>query len=168
MILAVEIPNLLSLLLKGDPNATIQGLDAFPRDQWPNVVIVHFSFEIMVGLGLALGLLALLYWLLALRRRAPPMNRWLLLALVVAGPASVVAMEAGWFVTEFGRQPWIIYKVMLTSAAATSTPALGPTFAVFILLYLALGITLARLLLLLAQRERTRAAISETKDVSRP
>jgi cytochrome d ubiquinol oxidase subunit I len=96
------------------------------------------------------------------------MYRWLLLALVVAGPASVVAMEAGWFVTEFGRQPWIIYKVMLTSAAATSTPALGPTFAVFILLYLALGITLARLLLLLAQRERTRAAISETKDVSRP
>jgi len=145
--------------LKGDPNATIRGLDAFPRDLWPNVLIVHFSFEIMVGLGMALGLCSLLYWLLSLRRRGPPTDRWMLLALVVAGPASVVAMETGWFVTEFGRQPWIIYGVMRTSAAATSTPALGPTFVIFILLYLVLGLTLARLLLQLAQRERRRAAL---------
>ena len=168
MILALEIPNLLSFLLTGDPNATIKGLDAFPRDVWPNVVIVHFSFEIMVGLGLALGLCALLYWLLALRRRAPPMDRWLLMALVVAGPASVVTMEAGWFVTEFGRQPWIIYGVMRTSAAATSTPALGPTFVVFIVVYLVLGFTLARLLLLLAQRERRRPAILDAEGRPRP
>jgi len=122
------------------------------------VAIVHFSFQLMVGLGIALGLCALLYWILAARRRSPPTNRWLLLALAVAGPASVVAMESGWFVTEFGRQPWIIYGVMRTSAAATTTPALGPTFAVFILVYIALGLTLTRLLLLLAQRERRRAA----------
>jgi cytochrome d ubiquinol oxidase subunit I len=79
------------------------------------------------------------------------------MALVVAGPASVVAMEMGWFVTEFGRQPWIIYGVMRTAAAATSTPALGPTFAIFLLIYVALGLTLTRLLLLLAERERRRA-----------
>jgi cytochrome d ubiquinol oxidase subunit I len=156
-ILAIEIPGLLSWLTKGDPNATVQGLDAFPRDNWPNVVVVHLSFQLMVGLGIALGLCGLLYWLLFLRRRAPPTNRWLLMALVVAGPASVIAMETGWFVTEFGRQPWIIYGVMRTSAAATSTPALGPTFAIFLLLYVGLGLTLARLLLLLAQRERKRA-----------
>jgi cytochrome d ubiquinol oxidase subunit I len=123
------------------------------------VVIVHLSFQLMVGLGLALGLCGLLYWLVAWRRRGPPTDRWLLLALVVAGPASVVAMETGWFVTEFGRQPWIIYGVMRTSAAATSTPALGPTFAIFLVLYIALGLTLTRLLLLLAQRERRRAAV---------
>lgn len=157
-VLAIEIPHLLSWLLRGDPNATIKGLDAFPRDVWPNVVVVHFSFELMVGLGLALGFGSLLYWLLAARRRSPPTNRWLLMALVLAGPASVVAMETGWFVTEFGRQPWIIYGVMRTSAAATSTPALGPTFVIFLLLYVALGITLARLLLLLAERERRRIA----------
>jgi len=90
-----------------------------------------------------------------------------LAALVAAGPASVVAMETGWFVTEFGRQPWIIYGVMRTSAAATSTPALGPTFAVFILLYVALGVTLARLLLRLAERERRRAAIGDTQEIQR-
>ena len=66
-------------------------------------------------------------------------------------------METGWFVTEFGRQPWIIYGVMRTSAAATTTPALGPTFAIFLLLYVGLGLTLTRLLLLLAQRERRRS-----------
>src|SRR5712692_481279 len=158
MVLAIVIPHLLSWLVEGDPNATIKGLDAYPRDLWPNVLVVHLSFQIMVGLGLALGLCGLLYWLLAVRRRAPPTGRWLLLALMLAGPASVVAMETGWFVTEFGRQPWIIYGVMRTSAAATTTPALGPTFAIFLLVYIALGLTLTRLLLLLAQRERRRAA----------
>ncbi|MEA2668215.1 MAG: cytochrome bd ubiquinol oxidase subunit [Chloroflexota bacterium] len=153
-VLAIEIPNLLSFLTTGDPHATIHGLDAFPQDLWPNVLIVHFSYQLMVGLGLALGFAALLYWILAARRRSPPTNRWLLLALVAAGPASVVAMETGWFVTEFGRQPWIIYGVMRTSAAATTTPALGPTFAIFILVYVALGLTLTRLLLRLAERER--------------
>jgi len=167
-VLAIEIPHLLSWLLKGDPNATIQGLDAFPRELWPNILIVHFSFETMVGLGLALGFCGVLYWLLALRRRAPPTDRWLLLVLVVAGPASVVAMETGWFVTEFGRQPWIIYGVMRTSAAATSTPALGPTFAIFLVLYAALGLTLARLLLLLAQRERRRALTAGARETPRP
>ena len=162
-VLAIEIPHLLSWLLKGDPNATIKGLNDFPRELWPNILIVHFSFEIMVGLGLALGFCGVLYWLLALRRRGPPTDRWMLLALVVAGPASVVTMEAGWFVTEFGRQPWIIYGVMRTSAAATSTPALGPTFAIFLVLYAALGLTLARLLLLLAQRERRRAVVDGTR-----
>jgi cytochrome d ubiquinol oxidase subunit I len=166
-VLAIEIPHLLSWLLKGDPNATIKGLNDFPRELWPNILIVHFSFEIMVGLGLALGFCGVLYWLLALRRRAPPTDRWLLPVLVVAGPASVVAMETGWFVTEFGRQPWIIYGVMRTSAAATSTPALGPTFAVFLVLYAALGLTLARLLLLLAQRERRRAAIAQAREIPR-
>ncbi len=167
-VFAIEIPGLLSFLTKGDANATVQGLDAFPRDRWPNVLVVHFSFQVMVGLGIALGLCGLLYWLLAVRRRAPPTDRWLLLALVVAGPASVVAMETGWFVTEFGRQPWIIYGVMRTSEAATSTPALGPTFAVFLVLYAALGLTLTRLLLLLAQRERRRGAIVQAREVPRP
>ena len=162
-VLAIEIPRLLSFLTTWNPNATIRGLDAFPRDLWPNVLVVHFSYQVMIGLALALGLGGVLYWLLAARRRAPPLDRWLLLALVAAGPASVVTMETGWFVTEFGRQPWIIYGVMRTSAAATTTPALGPTFAIFLLVYIGLGVTLARLLLRLAQRERLGAVPDDVR-----
>jgi cytochrome d ubiquinol oxidase subunit I len=67
-------------------------------------------------------------------------------------------MEAGWFVTEFGRQPWIVYGIMRTSEAATTAPALGLTFAVFIVIYAGLAIAAARLLLYLAARTRSAAA----------
>jgi len=63
-------------------------------------------------------------------------------------------MEAGWFVTEFGRQPWIVYGILRTADAATTAPALGPTFALFILIYVGLAVTSARLLLQLARRTR--------------
>jgi cytochrome d ubiquinol oxidase subunit I len=94
------------------------------------------------------------YWLLAIRRRSFPKVRVLLLGIVAAGPASVVAMESGWFVTEFGRQPWIVYGIMRTSQAATSAPALGLTFALFIVIYAGLAIATGRLLLMLAARNR--------------
>jgi cytochrome d ubiquinol oxidase subunit I len=67
-------------------------------------------------------------------------------------------MEAGWFVTEFGRQPWIVYGIMRTSEAATSAPALGPTFALFIAIYVGLAIATSRLLLVLAARTRNAAS----------
>jgi cytochrome d ubiquinol oxidase subunit I len=98
--------------------------------------------------------MAAVFWLLAIRRRSLPTHRRLLFGLVLAGPASVVAMEAGWFVTEFGRQPWIVYGIMRTSQAVTTAPALGLTFAIFILIYVGLAITTARLLLTLAARNR--------------
>jgi cytochrome d ubiquinol oxidase subunit I len=94
------------------------------------------------------------FWLLAIRRRSLPTHRRLLLGLVAAGPASVIAMESGWFVTEFGRQPWIVYGIMRTSQAVTTAPALGLTFAVFIAIYAGLAIATARLLLMLAARTR--------------
>src|SRR6202011_3475059 len=101
-VLAIEIPRLLSFLTTWNPNATIRGLDAFPRDLWPNVPLVHFSYQLMVGLGLALGFCGVLYWLLALRRRAPPTDRWLLLVLVVAGAASGGGVGKGGVVCEVG------------------------------------------------------------------
>ncbi|HEX3629744.1 MAG TPA: cytochrome ubiquinol oxidase subunit I [Candidatus Dormibacteraeota bacterium] len=161
-ILAVEIPHLLSWLLTFRTDATVRGLDAFPPSLWPNIPVVRWSFESMSFLGILLGLLSLLYWYLAIRRRAPPLFPRLLSALVVAGPAAVLAMEAGWFDTEFGRQPWIIYNLMPTAAAATSASALGPTFIVFILIYVALGATLVWLLLAFAARERARQAAPAT------
>jgi cytochrome d ubiquinol oxidase subunit I len=73
---------------------------------------------------------------------------------VAAGPAIVIAMEAGWFVTEFGRQPWVVYGIIRTSDAATTAPALGVTFTVFLAIYAGLAVTTGRLLLLLARRRR--------------
>ena len=114
----------------------------------------------MVGFGTLIGLLAAVFWLLAIGRRSIPKWRLLLKGLVLAGPASVAAMEAGWFVTEFGRQPWIVYGVMRTSQAATTAPALGLTFAIFIVIYAALAITTGSLLLGLAARNRAAGRVS--------
>jgi cytochrome bd ubiquinol oxidase subunit I len=152
----IQIPKGLSFLAAFDPNAQVLGLDNFPPADRPNPVLVHLSFDGMVGLGTLIGLLAAAFWLMVIRRRRVPSWRPLLMALVVAGPASVAAMEAGWFVTEFGRQPWVVYGIMRTSEAATSAPALGLTFAIFIAIYAALALTTGRLLLALAARERAR------------
>jgi cytochrome d ubiquinol oxidase subunit I len=150
----IEIPRALSFLATFDLNAPVQGLDSFPPSDRPNPVLVHLSFDTMVGLGTLLGFLGLAFWGFAIWRRRLPLWRPFLLALVVAGPASVVAMEAGWFVTEFGRQPWIVYGILRTSEAATSAPALGQTFAIFTAIYLGLAITTARLLLGSARHNR--------------
>src|SRR5712692_3903244 len=157
LLYAIEIPYGLSLLAAFDPNAEVRGLDSFPADQRPNTVVVHLSFDAMVGLGIGLGLLALVFWFLAWRLRRVPTNRLLLWGLVAAGPAAVITMEAGWFVTEFGRQPWIVYGIIRTTAAATSAPGLGLVFAVFAAIYIALAVTLSRLLLLLARHNRERS-----------
>jgi cytochrome d ubiquinol oxidase subunit I len=151
----IEVPGLLSFLATFDVNAEVRGLDTFAPDARPNPVLVHLSFDTMAGLGILCGLLSMAFWALALARRRIPLSRPLLAGLVVAGPASVVAMEAGWFVTEFGRQPWIVYGILRTSDAVTSAPGLGPTFVAFTVVYVGLALTTARLLLLLAERGRT-------------
>jgi cytochrome bd ubiquinol oxidase subunit I len=154
----IEIPKALSFLATFDLNAEVRGLDSFPATDRPNPVLVHLSFDGMVGLGTFIGLLAAAFWVMAIRRRSIPKRRLLLMGLVAAGPASVLAMEAGWFVTEFGRQPWIVYGIMRTSQAATTAPALGLMFAVFITIYVGLAIATGRLLLVLAVRNREASA----------
>jgi cytochrome d ubiquinol oxidase subunit I len=154
----IEIPKALSLLAAFDPNALVRGLDSFPANDRPNPVIVHLSFDAMVGAGLFVGLVAVLFWLLAIRRRRLPSSRLVLWALLLSGPAAVIAMEAGWFVTEFGRQPWVVYGILRTSEAATSAPALGTTFGLFIAIYTALAFTTVRLLLRLARHNRSELA----------
>jgi cytochrome d ubiquinol oxidase subunit I len=158
VLFAIEIPKALSFLATFDPNAEVRGLDSFPATDRPNPVLVHLSFDGMVGLGLFIGLVAAAFWLLAIGRRSLPRGRLVLMGVVAAGPASVLAMEAGWFVTEFGRQPWIVYGIMRTSEAATSAPALGPMFAIFIAMYAGLALTTGRLLLMLAARNRNAVA----------
>lgn len=149
---AIEIPYGLSLLAKGDPNATIQGLDALPRSDWPVVTVTHFSFDGMVGCGFFALLIGLLYWLFVWRKKHARLeNRWLLWGILLAGPLSFLAIELGWMVTEFGRQPWVIVGYLRTADAVTTAPGLNISFLLFSLVYILLSFALIRLLLRLAR-----------------
>jgi len=135
----VEIPYALSLLAFHDPNAVVKGLDSVPRDQWPNVGLVHFSFNLMVLLGTYMAVVSVWAAWLALRKRDLFTHRRLLWALVIAAPCGFIATEAGWMVTELGRQPWIIYGILKTADAVTPMPGLIVPFTAITLLYCALG-----------------------------
>lgn len=117
----IEIPGLLSWLAYGDINHPVQGLDAFPKDQWPPLVI-HYAFDAMVGMGIYLFGIALLAVLAVLLRRQWLTNRLLLLGVLLGSIGAFLAMELGWMVTELGRQPWILYHVMTVRQALTSSP----------------------------------------------
>lgn len=143
---AIEIPYGLSLLAFMDPNAEVKGLEAFPREHWPPVAIVHAAFQVMVGLGTFMALVSAVALWLMWRRRDLPQHRCLLRALVVAAPMGFICTEAGWIVTEVGRQPWIVYRVMKTADAVTPMPGLIVPFLVFTALYCVLGVVVAWLL----------------------
>lgn len=143
---AISIPGGLSFLAFGDPDAEVKGLEAFPRDQWPHVPIVHLAFQIMVVLGTYLALLSLWVVWSAWRRHDIGSDRRLLTAIALAAPMGFIAIEAGWTVTEVGRQPWIIYGVMRTADAVTPMPGLVYPFLVFTVLYCFLGMIVGWLL----------------------
>jgi len=142
----IEIPYALSLLATHNPHAEIQGIKSFPADERPPVAVTHIAFQIMVGCGTVMMLLAGFAGIQALRRRPIAAQPRLLRALVLASPLGVVAIEAGWTVTEVGRQPWIIYGVMRTAEAVTPMPGLVVPFAGFMLLYGVLGVAVVVLL----------------------
>lgn len=149
---AIEIPNGLSLLAFHDPHALVRGLDAVPRRDWPPVPIVHVAFQIMVGLGTYLALLGVWVAIEAWRRHDLPANRWLMRAVAVASPMGFLCIEAGWTVTEVGRQPWVIYGVMRTADSVTPMPGLIVPFLVISALYCFLGVVVAWLLYDLVSR----------------
>lgn len=153
---AIEIPKLASFLAFGDFDAEIRGLNSFPQSDVPDVRIVHYSFQAMVGIGFLLLFVSLWFWAATWWRKRVDPGRALLGAIVAAGPLGIVALQAGWFVTEFGRQPWIIYRLMRVEEAATPREGIGFVFLVFTLVYVALTIGLGLILL----RERGRGARS--------
>jgi cytochrome bd ubiquinol oxidase subunit I len=132
----IPLPGLLSFMAHDDFNAEVTGLDKFPREDWPPVVVCHIAFQLMVALGSILALLGVLFFWF--RRRAA-FPRWYLWALVGAAPLGMIAVEAGWVVTEVGRQPWIIYNLVRTSAAVTPVPGMVYHFYLFLGLYLGLA-----------------------------
>lgn len=143
---SLTIPRGLSFLSTHDANAKVVGLEEFPRNDWPNVKVVHWAFELMVGAGTALLILSFACGILAWKRRGLPDGKWILRAIVGAGPLGFLAIEAGWTVTEVGRQPWIIYNVMRTADAVTPMGKIAIPFVAFTVLYLFLSIVLVYLL----------------------
>ncbi|BBC03270.1 MULTISPECIES: cytochrome ubiquinol oxidase subunit I [Bradyrhizobium] len=134
----LEVPRLGSLILKHDPDAPLPGLSDFPRDQWPPVPIVFWSFRIMVGLGFAM--LAVGIWSLLARFRGMLYDwAWLHRACVVLGPAGFVAVIAGWVTTEVGRQPFTVYGLLRTaeSHSPLAAPAVAASLVAFVLVYFA-------------------------------
>jgi cytochrome bd ubiquinol oxidase subunit I len=143
---AIEIPYALSLLAFRDLRAEVKGLDAVPREEWPNVPLVHLAFQLMVALGTYMALVSLWAGWLGWRGRDLAHHRWLMRALVLATPMGFLATEAGWVVTEVGRQPWVIYGVLKTADAVTPMPGLIVPFITFTLLYCFLGVIVSWLL----------------------
>ncbi len=143
---AMELPGMLSWLVQGDREALVTGLDRIPAADRPPVAIVHYSFQLMVALGAFLFVLGLLH--LAFRGLRPAWlgRRWLLKAWVAAIPMGFLAIEAGWIVTEVGRQPWIIYQIMRTADAVTPMPGIVYTFYFFTGVYILLSAIVAFLL----------------------
>jgi cytochrome d ubiquinol oxidase subunit I len=137
---AIEVPKMLSILAYGDANSQVRGLEGFSRDTWPPVAIVHISFQVMVGCGSVLVLVALWACAVRLRTRSIFTSAPLLSTLIACGPLGMVAVVAGWIVTEVGRQPWIIVGLMRTSEAVTSARHLWAWLIGYSTLYLLLGV----------------------------
>ncbi|MBL8602750.1 MAG: cytochrome ubiquinol oxidase subunit I [Myxococcales bacterium] len=145
---AVTVPKVLSVLAFGDPAAEVRGLNSFDRALWPNVNIVHIAFDVMVGCGSVMALVALVWGWFSWRGRGSgaALPRWVLSCIVWASPLGFVALEAGWIVTEAGRQPWVIQGLLRTRDAVTREPSAALTFWGFSLLYLGLGVAVVLLL----------------------
>ena len=138
---ALEIPYGLSILAHGIPGAEVIGLEDFPKEDWPPLAI-HYYFDWMVTIGMLLTLIAFIYFCMQYRKKWNEFNKPLLSAIIAGGPLSMLAMEAGWFMAEQGRQPWIIRGFMRTAEAATTSKHVDLMLYFFILLYLILAISI--------------------------
>lgn len=141
----IEIPWVGSLLARGAFDRQVIGLDQIADDAEPPANVVHFSFQIMVGIGTALMALGvgIAFFGRRWRKRGRDVfqSRRVLMALVAAGPLAVIALEAGWTTTEVGRQPWIVHDVLRVRDALTPNGGVWISFTVIAMVYLVLGTT---------------------------
>jgi cytochrome d ubiquinol oxidase subunit I len=161
----IEIPGLASIL--SDPadgtSTQIEGLDSFPEDERPTtsqVNTVHLAWDVMVGIGTLLALLSVWYGATWLFRKRMPQSKLFLWLAASAGVLSVVCMEAGWVVTEVGRQPWIVNGYMKVEDGATTNEGVWITFLVIIALYAVVAVVLIKVLRSMSRRFRA-AEIAE-------
>ena len=137
---AIRIPGGLSFLAKGDFNAEVTGLDKFPEANRPPVLITHIAFQLMVAAGFFLAFVSVLYLVFSTRWRHILIKKWWLTLIACTTPLGFLAVEAGWTVTETGRQPWIIYHVMRTKDAVSPMPGLHYSFYVITAVYILLSL----------------------------
>lgn len=133
---AIAIPNLGSLILTHSMDGTVKGLKDFAPEDRPNSTIVFWSFRIMVGLGMLMLLLAAMgLWLRKTGKFYE--NKWFHRFALIMGPSGFIALLAGWFTTEVGRQPWVVYGVMRTKDALSPVSAeqVGFTLIIFVVVY---------------------------------
>ncbi|MCQ6274905.1 cytochrome ubiquinol oxidase subunit I [Bacillus sp. V3B] len=136
---AIKIPYALSILAHSNPYTEVTGLDQFPKDEIPPLYI-HYLFDIMVTIGVLLIFLALLYCLGIWLKWSFILSKWFNWLIVLGGPLSLLAIEAGWWLAEVGRQPWILRGFMRTAQGATTSAHVDTMLLLFAGLYLVLGI----------------------------
>ncbi|RAW00110.1 cytochrome ubiquinol oxidase subunit I [Pseudochryseolinea flava] len=142
---AIELPGMLSFLAHGDFDQEVTGLDKFAKEDRPPVLVTHFAFQIMVGIGMFMMLLAVIFFLSYWKKQWLD-RRWFVKLFALATPLGFIAVEAGWTVTEVGRQPWIIHNVMRTADAVTPMPGIAYSFYIFTAIYLSLTVVVIFLL----------------------
>ncbi|EZH73370.1 cytochrome BD ubiquinol oxidase subunit I [Aquimarina atlantica] len=142
----IAIPGMLSFLAFSDFEAEVKGLNDFPEDERPNVPMVHYAFQIMVGIGTLLLFAGILYFISLKKKKWFTSHKYWLLFVLLA-PMGFIALEAGWIVTEVGRQPWIIHNIMKTKDAVTPMPGIVFSFYTYVVVYLTLSIAVTWLML---------------------
>ncbi|MBK0383423.1 cytochrome ubiquinol oxidase subunit I [Pedobacter sp. SD-b] len=137
---AIKIPGALSFMAKGNFKAEVTGLDQIPKENQPPIAITHYAFQIMVALGMIMMGIAFAYFIALFKKKSWLKQQWLLKLFVLATPLGFIAVEAGWVVTEVGRQPWIINGVMRTKDAVTPMPGIQYSFYLFSAVYFSLAV----------------------------
>lgn len=136
---AIKLPFALSVLAHSDPTAEVLGLDQFPEDEIPPLYI-HYLFDIMVTIGVWMVILSFIFWIGTKRRWPIIHTKWFRWLIVLGGPLSILAIEAGWWMAEVGRQPWVLRGLMRTADAATSSNQVDLMLVLFAGLYVILAI----------------------------
>jgi len=136
---AIKIPYGLSVLAHSNPFAEVKGLEEFPEDEIPPLYI-HYLFDLMVTIGVSLTALSALYVFAVGRKWSFIHKKWFNWLLVATGPLSMIAIEAGWWMAEVGRQPWILRNIMRVEDAATTSGQVDLMLVLFAGLYLILGV----------------------------
>jgi len=142
----IELPGMLSFLVYDDFKTPVTGLDKIPQQDQPNVPVTHYAFQLMVAIGLFLMLAGIIYFIALWKKRSWLWKNWFLKLFIIATPLGFIAVEAGWTVTEVGRQPWIIQGIMHTSQAVTPMPGIQYSFYLFTFVYVTLSVAVVFLL----------------------
>lgn len=157
---ALEIPYALSILAHNHPAAVVTGLNEVPEDERPPLYI-HYLFDVMVTIGVFLMVVAAAYWLGSIFRWKWTAKKWFFGLLVAGGPLAMAAIEAGWYLAEVGRQPWILRGYMKTAEGATSSAHVDTMLVLFCLLYMVLVIASATVLIRMFRRNPVERELAE-------